>query len=169
MKTVTETVAFVLLIVAFVAGLALIPIGLPGLWVMVLALAGYAALVGIEQVGWTTIAAVVILALVAEMAEAWLGFRFARRYGATSRAGWGALAGGLAGTLVGTPIPIIGNVIGAFLGSFLGAVVLARSPDTDIRVTLGAGWGAVLGRAAGAAVKIAIGLAIAIMGIFAAL
>ncbi len=169
MRTVAESAAFVLLIVAFVVGLALIPIGLPGLWLMVLALVGYAALVGFEQVGWTSIAAVLILALVAEMAEAWLGFRFARRYGTSSRAGWGALAGGLAGTLVGTPIPIIGNVIGAFLGSFLGAVVLARGPDTDIRVTLGAGWGAVLGRAAGAAVKIAVGLAIAIIGVFAAL
>ena len=169
MKTVVETVAFILLIVAFLAGLVLIPLGLPGLWLMVLAVIGYAALVGFEQVGWTTIGAVIVLAVIAEAAEAWLGFRITRRYGRSNRAGWGALLGGLAGALAGTPIPIIGNVIGAFLGSFLGAVLLAQSPDSDIRLTLGAGWGAVLGRAAGAAVKIAVGLGIATIGVFAAL
>ena len=163
-----EIVPFVILLLIFLVGLVLVPFGLPGLWLMVLALIGYAALVGFEQVGWLTIGAVMVLALVGEAAEAWLGFRLARKYGASNRAGWGALLGGIAGVVLGTPVPIIGNIIGAFVGAFVGAVVLEYRPDTDIRSTLGAGWGAILGRAAGASVKIAIGLGIAVIGLYAA-
>jgi hypothetical protein len=39
------------------------------------------------------IALVVGLALLAEVFEAWSGFRFAQRYGGSSRAGWGAVLG----------------------------------------------------------------------------
>jgi uncharacterized protein YqgC (DUF456 family) len=163
-----EVIPLALMIVAFIAGLVLIPFGLPGLWLIILALVGYAALGSFEQIGWMTIAAVVVLGVVAEATEAWLGFRFAKRYGGSNRAGWGAFLGGLVGAVVGTPLPVIGNIVGAFVGSYLGAIILARSPDTDIRVTLGAGWGAVLGRASGAAVKIAIALAIAVIGLYAA-
>lgn len=164
-----DLVAIILLIAAFVVGLVLIPFGLPGLWLMVVALVGYAALDGFGHVGWEPVVAVAVLAGAAELAEAWLGFRFARRYGATSRAGWGSLLGGLVGAVVGTPVPVVGNILGAFLGSFLGAIILSHSPDTDIRLTLGAGWGALLGRAAGAAVKIAVGFSVAIIGLYTAL
>jgi len=163
-----EIVPFLILVLIFLVGLVLVPFGLPGLWLMVLALIGYAALVGFEQVGWLTIGAVTVLALVGEAAEAWLGFRLARKYGSSNRAGWGALLGGIAGAVLGTPVPIIGNIIGAFVGAFVGAVVFEYRPDTDIRSTLGAGWGAILGRAAGASVKIAIGLGIAVIGLYAA-
>jgi uncharacterized protein YqgC (DUF456 family) len=165
----SEIVPLLLLIPIFLLGLMLIPLGLPGLWLMVLALIGYAAFTGFERVGWVTLAVVVVMALLAEGAEAWLGFKFARRTGASTRAGWGALLGGLVGAVVGTPVPIIGNVIGAFVGAFVGAVVFEQTRGTDIREALGAGWGAVLGRAAGATVKIAVGFAIAVIGIYSAL
>jgi uncharacterized protein YqgC (DUF456 family) len=163
-----EIVLLVLLIAIFIVGLVLIPFGLPGLWLMVLGLVGYAALGRFQQIDWLTIAAVVVLALLAEAAEAWLGFRFAKRYGGTNRAGWGAFLGGLVGALVGTPVPVVGNIVGAFVGAFFGAIILSHDPDTDIRMTLSAGWGAVLGRATGAAMKIAVGFAIAIIGLYAA-
>jgi uncharacterized protein YqgC (DUF456 family) len=163
----TELIPLVILILAFVVGLVLIPFGLPGLWLMVVALVGYAALGRFELVGWPTLAAVVVLGVVAEAAEAWLGFRFAKKYGGSNRAGWGAFLGGLVGAVVGTPLPVIGNIVGAFVGAFVGAVVLQHSPGTEIKETLGAGWGAVLGRASGAAIKIAIGFAIAVIGLYA--
>jgi uncharacterized protein YqgC (DUF456 family) len=163
-----ELIPLLLLIVAFAIGLVLVPFGLPGLWLIVVALVGYAALGRFEQVGWTTLAAVVVLGLLAEAAEAWLGFRFAKKYGGSSRAGWGAFLGGLVGAVVGTPVPIFGNIVGAFVGAFVGAVVLQHAPGTDVKETLGAGWGAVLGRASGAAVKIAVAFAIAVIGLYAA-
>lgn len=163
-----ELIPLVVLILAFVVGLVLIPFGLPGLWLMVVALVGYAALGRFEQVGWPTLAAVVVLGVVAEAAEAWLGFRFAKKYGGSNRAGWGAFLGGLVGAVIGTPVPVIGNIVGAFVGAFVGAVVLQHSPGTEIKETLGAGWGAVLGKASGAAIKIAIAFAIAVIGLYAA-
>ena len=162
-------VSLLLLALAFLVGLALIPLGLPGLWLMVAALLVYAIVGGFHVIGWVTIVVVVALAALAEVAEAWLGFRVAKRFGGSSRAGWGAMAGGLVGAVLGTPVPVIGNVIGAFLGAFVGAVLIEYAAGRRIGDTLGAGWGAVLGRAAGAAVKITLGLIIAIIGIFAAL
>lgn len=164
-----ELVLVILLILSFVAGLLLIPFGLPGLWLMVLAVSGFAALTGFERVGWPTVIAVAVLALIGEVVETWLGFKMAKRYGGSSRAGWGALGGGIIGAVMGTPVPIIGNVIGAFLGAFVGAAALEHSGHGDVGRSLGAGWGAVLGRAAAAATKIALGLVIAILGIGAAL
>lgn len=158
-----------LLATTCLAGLILIPLGLPGLWVMVLGVIGYGWLTGFQTVGVGTIALVLGLAAVGEIVEAWLGFRLARRYGGSARAGWGAVVGGIAGAIVGVPVPIIGSVIGAFVGAFAGAAAFeylgARSLDGATR----AGWGAVLGRAGGAAVKVALGLVIAVISAVAVL
>lgn len=164
----THTIATLLLALCCVAGLALVPLGLPGLWVMVLGVIGYGWLTSFRTIGIATIAIVVGLAFLGEILEGWVGFGLARRYGGSHRAGWGALIGGLAGAMVGVPVPIIGSVIGAFVGSFIGAAAFEYSwsaaPGTAVR----AGWGAVLGRAAAAAVKIALGIVIAVLAAFAA-
>jgi uncharacterized protein YqgC (DUF456 family) len=150
-------------------GLALVPLGLPGLWVMVAGVVGYGWLTDFRSVGIATIAVVLGLAFLGEIIEAWLGFRFARTFGGSRRSAWGALAGGIVGAGLGVPIPIVGSVIGAFLGSFAGAALfeysLSRAPETAVR----AGWGAVVGRATAAAAKIALGVVIAVLGVFAAL
>src|SRR5436190_170312 len=86
-----------------------------------------------------------------------------------ARAGcWGALVGGIAGAMVGVPVPIVGSVIGAFTGAFVGAALFEYSVSRTPGVAVRAGWGAVLGRAAGAAAKIALGVVIAVIGGFAA-
>jgi uncharacterized protein YqgC (DUF456 family) len=164
-----EIFIFVLLVVIFLVGLAIIPLGLPGLWLMVIAIIGYAFIDGFTHIGWGTIALVIVLAGIAEALEAWLGFRFARRFGASKRAGWGALVGGLIGAIVGTPVPLIGSVIGAFVGAFVGALAFEYFGGSDARAGLGAGFGAVLGKAAGAATKISIGIVIAVIGLYSAL
>ena len=102
-----------LLIACCVVGLLLVPLGLPGLWVMVLGVVGYAWLTGFQTIGPGTIALATGLAFGAELLEWWLGFRLAQRYGGSRRAGWGALWGGLAGAAVGIPIPVVGSVVGS--------------------------------------------------------
>src|SRR2546428_890675 len=134
-----------------ILGLVLVPLGLPGLWVMVAGVAGYGWLTGFRSVGVATIAVVLGLAFVGEIIEAWLGFRFARTFGGSRRSAWGALVGGVVGAAMGVAAPLLGSVIGAFLGSFVGAGLLEasvfRAPHTAGR----AGRGAVGGRAAAAA------------------
>ncbi len=153
----------------FVIGLVLVPLGLPGLWVMVIGVIGYGGLTDFRTVGVATIAVVLALAFLGEIIEMWVGFRLTKRYGGSNRAGWGALIGGIIGAVIGVPVPIIGSVIGAFVGSFAGAMLFEYTLSATTSTAVRAGWGAVLGRAAAAAVKIALGLVIAVIGLFAAL
>jgi len=90
-------------------------------------------------------------------ASRWQAFRFAE------------LPAALPAALSGARIALAVGVIGAFIGSFLGAAVFEYSYSRHTGVATRAAWGAVVGRAAGAAIKIALGLIIAIVGLFAAL
>jgi hypothetical protein len=159
----------ILLIACLAAGLLLVPFGLPGLWLMVLGVVAYGWLTGFGTVTLGVIGIVALLALLAEVAEACVGFRFARRYGGSTRAGWGALAGGLVGALIGVPVPIVGSVIGGFAGAFVGAALVEYVRARRAGTAVAAGWGALLGRAAAVAVKLALGMAIAVVSLFAAL
>jgi uncharacterized protein len=161
--------AILLLIGCILAGLLLIPFGLPGLWVMLLGLLGYGWLTDFRTVSVLGIVLAFALALVGEVIEAWLGFRFARRYGGSSRAGWGALVGGLVGAVVGVPVPVIGSVIGGFVGAFAGAALFEYTRARETGTAASAGWGAVLGRATAAAMKMALGIVIGVSALFAAL
>ena len=161
--------AALLLLISGVLGLFLVPLGLPGLWVMVLGFIAYGWLTGFHSVGAVMIGIVVGLAVLGEIVDNWLGFRFARRYGGSSRSGWGALIGGIAGAAIGVPIPILGSVVGGVVGSFVGGALFEYSYSRRAGVAVAAGWGAVLGRAAAAAAKIALGIAIGVIGLFAVL
>jgi uncharacterized protein len=164
-----DAVAIFILISASIAGLLLIPFGLPGLWVIVLGVVGYGWITDFRSIGMGVMILSIALAFLGEVIESWLGFRFARRYGGSSRAGWGALIGGLIGAIVGVPLPLIGSVIGGFIGAFVGAALFEYTRARHYETAAKAGWGAVLGRAAAAAAKIALGVVIAVTAVFQAL
>ncbi|MEO8201731.1 MAG: DUF456 domain-containing protein [Gemmatimonadota bacterium] len=159
--------ALFLLLASFLVGIILIPLGLPGLWLMLLGIIGYGALTDFQTIGLTTLILAASLAFLGEIIEWRIGFKYAKRYGGSRRAGWGALIGGLVGAIAGLPVPIIGSVLGSFLGSFVGAAIFefTTSPDTAV----GAGWGALLGRIVGTAAKTALGFVIAVIGLGAVL
>lgn len=162
---------YLALLVLQVVGLCLIPFGLPGLWVQVAALVAYGFATDFAGVGAVVIGIVTALALVAEGLEFWLGGHFARRYGGSRAAGWGAILGGIVGAVAGVPVPVVGSIVGSFLGSFAGAVVfeVAWIRGTGFRPALRTGWGALLGRLAATAAKAGIGVAIAAVALFSAL
>lgn len=165
----TTALALTLLAVVGIVGLALIPLGLPGLWLIVLGVLGYGWMTDFRTVGVVTVVLVLGLAFLGEIIESWMGFRYARKYGGSSRSAWGALAGGLVGAILGVPIPVIGSIIGAFLGSFAGAVVFEYTATRRAGVAVRAGWGSVVGRAAAAALKMGLGLVILVIGVAAVL
>ena len=148
--------------VVLLLSLFVIPLGLPGTWIMVGSAIGYNALVRGDPIGWVTIGLTALLAVVAEVFEFSLSARYTKKYGGSRRAGWGAIVGGIIGAIVGVPVPIIGSVIGAFVGSFAGALVAeyTRRESTAGTATRVA-TGALIGRVVAAAMKTGIGVVIA--------
>src|SRR3989475_6833945 len=114
----THTLATLLLALCCLAGLVLVPLGLPGLWVMVAGVVGYGWLTDFRSVGVTTIALVLGLALVGEIVETWLGFRLARRYGGAFLPGGGGPGGGGVGARGGGPGRLIVQGLGGVVGAF---------------------------------------------------
>ena len=148
-------------IAVMTVSLLLIPLGLPGLWIMMLVLAA-GAWTGI--VSWWLFTALLALAAVAELLE-WVALdRLGKKYGGTRRTFWGALAGGIAGAIVGTPVPVIGSLLGVFAGTMLGASIATWTLVKDSELALNAGWGALLGRAVAIGLKTATGLVVLVAG-----
>jgi uncharacterized protein len=145
-----------------ILSLILIVLGLPGLWIMVASAVTYNLVVGGDPIGWFTLVAVGVLALVAELLEFSMTGRYARKYGGSRRAGWGAIIGGIVGAMVGFPVPIVGPVIGAFVGSFVGALVAELTAGTTAGDATRVAKGALIGRVMSTVLKIGIGFTIGI-------
>lgn len=160
--------AVILLAAICLVSLFIIPLGLPGTWVMLAAGVGYSILVP-NSIGWIALVGVTVIAVVAEIFEFTLAGQYARKYGGSRRASWGAIIGGTVGAIVGVPVPVIGSIIGAFVGAFLGALVFEYSRGSGAQVSTRAAWGALIGRAVAAAMKVGAGIAISVWLIFAAL
>lgn len=154
--------AAVLLLAAIALGLLMIPFGLPGTLVIFAATLSYYLLVPHGPIGLATVILVGALMVVAEVLEFLLAGRYTKKYGGSKRAGWGAIIGGMVGAFLGVPIPIIGSVIGAFVGSFVGAFAFEWYGHKDHTVATRVAWGALVGRAVSAAIKVGIGLGMAV-------
>ena len=151
------------LLLALVLGgcLFLIPLGLPGLWLMLAAGFAYDMLMpGPDPIGIWNIAGALVLAVLAEIAEFTLAGKYARKYGGSRRAGWGAILGGIVGAFMGVPVPIIGSVIGAFAGAFIGALAFEYMGNRNASAATRVAWGALIGRVVAAGLKVAVGVAI---------
>lgn len=141
--------------------LLLIPLGIPGLWIMVgIVAAGLAA----GQISLGVFLLLLGLAIAAEVAE-WVSVdRLGRRYGGSSRTFWGALLGGAVGVVLGAPVPVAGSLIGAFVGTLAGATLATWLDTRRVGGSLRAGWGALLGRTVAVGVKVFAGLVILVLG-----
>ena len=155
-----------LAIVGMIVALVLIPLGLPGLWIMIgiLAVATFA-----DEVSPIILVLLVVVALLAELAEWAIVARTSARWGGSRKAFWGAIAGGLVGILVGLPVPlpILGPLIAGLLGTFVGAAAVTLWETRALRSAGRVGCGAVLGRAFAAATKTAAGVVILVTGVAA--
>lgn len=158
-----------ILAAVIVLSLILIVLGLPGLWIMVATAVAYNLVVPGDPIGWFSLVAVGVLALTAELLEFTLAGRYARKYGGSRRAGWGAILGGMAGAIVGVPVPIVGPVIGAFVGSFLGALIAELTGGSSAGDATRVAKGALIGRVVSTALKIGIGFTIGVWIFIAAL
>ena len=152
-----------LAVVIMVVALLLIPLGLPGLWVMIGVLT--LAVAGNEVSPWILLVLIVV-AVLAELAEWAIVARTSARWGGSRKAFWGAIVGGIAGILLGLPVPlpILGPLLAGLLGTFAGAAAVTLWETRAMRSAGRVGCGAVLGRALAAAAKTAAGVVILVAG-----
>lgn len=144
-------------VIIMVIALISIPLGLPGLWIMI-GVAAVGAITG--AVSLMSLLACVLIAVAAELVEFFLLGKLTRKYGGSRKAFWGALVGGFAGIFVGVPIPIIGSIIAGMVGAFAGAALVTYAETRKLDSAHRVGWGAVVGRMLTAVAKTAAGIAI---------
>lgn len=159
--------ASILLVLGLLLGLLIIPFGFPGLWVMAGAVLVYSYAVPNGAISLWTVLPVAALAALGEVLELVLAGRFARRYGGSRRAGWGAILGSIVGAILGVPVPVIGSMLGAFAGAFVGAWLAEMSRAREVASATRVATGALLGRVAAVAAKIGIGMVIIVWVIVA--
>lgn len=160
---ITSSLALPLLVVTLAGSLFLIPLGLPGLWLMLGAALVYWIAVPLGGIGLWTLIGASILVIIAETLEFTITGRYTRKYGGSRRASWGAILGGIVGAIIGVPVPIVGSIagamVGAFAGAFLGEMTVSRADRSDPgKVAMGA----LFGRAVAAAMKCGIGIVVAV-------
>jgi uncharacterized protein YqgC (DUF456 family) len=152
-------------------GLFLTIVGLPGLWLMVATLVGYAWITTMgHYVGWTTLIVIFGLALIAEVLEFYVGSAGAKKAGASRRGMLGALVGALVGGFLFTiPVPVLGTIFGVCFGAFVGAALVEMGVVGNATHAGRVGWGAAKGRFFGIVLKLCFGLLMLLYTLIAAL
>ncbi len=161
--TIVWALLFILAVVAF---WCLNLIGLPGNWMIAAATILYAWMdPETGNLRWGVVAAVVFLALLAELVEFAASAAGVKKAGGSRRGAvlalLGSVAGAMTGLFVGIPIPVFGSVIAAFLfaglGAFVGAVLGETLKGRPMEESWNVGQAAFFGRLLGTAAKIGIG------------
>ncbi|MCE5277510.1 MAG: DUF456 domain-containing protein [Planctomycetaceae bacterium] len=142
--------------------------GLPGNWLIVLAMGGFAwwqwnpALSPWAQpVSLQSLILLLVLAILGEIIEFVAGLAGARKASGSWWGSIGALGGSLVGAAVGTfviPIPLLGTLIGACAGAFAGALLFEMASGKPLKPAVAVGKGAGIGRLLGTVGKMAVGV-----------
>ena len=156
------TAAAIAIVLVQLAALCMIPLGLPGTWLQVIA-AGIVAWTMDGSLGGFLV--VLGLAIAGEVAETLSGRWGAQRFGGSRRAAWGALLGGFAGLFVGLPIPVLGSLVMSFVGTFVGALAGEMWERGGLTPELRVGMGALVGRAVGIGLKLGAAFVIALLSL----
>jgi uncharacterized protein len=156
------TAGLIAIVLVQLVALCMIPLGLPGTWLQVLAVGIVTWRMDRPLLGFTI---AVGLAVVGEIAETLSGQWGTRRFGGSRKAAWGALLGGFAGLFVGTPIPVIGSLVMSFVGTFVGAIAGEMWERGRVAPELRVGMGALVGRATGVAFKLGMAFVIAVLSL----
>ena len=156
MLTILSIFGYILLYLVMLAGIVVIPLGIPGEFAILAAVIVLMLFTGTSQVSWLTLVILVCLCLLAELIEAVTGFAGAKYKGSLWSA-FGALVGGLIGTVIGAAFGlIIGALIGALVGTFAGAFLIEYHITRHSGGAACVATHALIGRMIGSAVKVAI-------------
>jgi len=165
-------IEYLLLLVVLLAGLGLLVITMPGLWLMTAAACVYGLFTHFRYIGAKTLITLLLLSFIAEIVELTLGGAAAKKAGGGRRAMIGGLAGGVLGGIFLTfliPIPVLGTIAGICLGSFLGAAGFELLGGQPIPHSFRVGVGAAKGRFMGIVSKLVFGIVMFLLTLVVAL
>ena len=138
------------------AAIAVIPMGIPGTFIIVANSLVYALLTDFAEVSVGILGILLAIAVLAEVAEFYLGAATAGKYGASRQGMIGAIVGGIVGAIWLTAFfPLVGTIAGAFVGAFAGATLFEYLNTRDWEKSVRVGIGAFLGSVGGKLTKIA--------------
>jgi uncharacterized protein len=143
-----------LFILVLLFGAFSILFGFPGTVVILIDAVAYAAVTGFERIGFKILITLLILSILAELADFAVGLAGAVKFGASRNAFLASVIGGVVGAALLAPFFLgLGAIAGGFLGGFAGILVVELLNRNRLKPTLRVAWGALLGRAAGVCVK----------------
>lgn len=154
-----EWIAAILFGIAALLAVALVIFSLPGVWMLAL-IAVMTEVFYPELLGNWTIAAILALAVVAEIVDTLASAAGAKKAGGSKRAMFASIIGAIVGGVIGTPIfPIVGTIVGAILGAGIFAAVLEstkRYQELEGDNVRTRSWNVGVGAAKGRAVAILV-------------
>jgi uncharacterized protein YqgC (DUF456 family) len=159
--------AILLAVFAIVSWLSQL-VGLPGNWMLVVAVALYAWIVpsdGRADIGWQIVIVLVVLAVIGEIVEFVAAASGVTKAGGSRRGAVlalvGSIVGGILGLGIGLPIPVIGSLLAAVvfggLGALAGAMLGESWKGRDFDSSLQIGKAAFVGRVLGTVGKLIVG------------
>lgn len=157
------SLAYVFFYLTMLLGVVLVPLGLPGEFLIVIATGVFILAAGSGIISWGTFLALLVLGILAEIIEFFAGL-FGAKVKGSLWSGVGAIIGGIAGAFIGAPFGlIVGSLVGVFAGTFFGAylVELYISKHSDQAMTVAGA--ALVARLIGVAVKVTIALVMIII------
>lgn len=154
-----EWFALVILVLLTLVGVTLNFFTGIGTLIMLVGAVVYAAMTGFEVLSLKTLLVLGALYACGEAFESVSSIVGTKRMGGSSKAAIGGVIGGLVGAILGAPLVFgIGAFLGMALGLFLGAALIELAVNKNVRQSLKAGVGSLLGRMASIAVKTVIAL-----------
>jgi hypothetical protein len=162
-----EILGHVLFWLTMIGGIAIIVVGLPGTFLIVVNSFVFGWFTGFVDLTAGVLLGLLAIALVAEGIEFFLGAAAAARFGGSKMAIGGAIVGGFLGAIWLTSLlPVFGTIAGAFIGAFGGAALFEYIGTKDWDRSLQAGYGAFLGALGGRLTKIAAAVSMIVIVAF---
>lgn len=159
--------AFFILLVTSLVGVALTLLTLPGVWlILAVAVAAQFAYGDPQLFSWWTLGAALGLALLGEVAELGASAVGATRCGGGRSGAVGSIVGSTIGAIAGTfliPVPVAGTIAGGVIGAAAGAVaaergLAKRTWGDSCRIGQGAAVGRLIATIAKLGVTAAVGI-----------
>jgi uncharacterized protein len=149
-----EVGGLTLFILVLLFGTFSILFGFPGTVIIFIDALTYSVITGFEKIGIKILLTLLVLSVLAEVADFAVGMAGAVKFGVSRKGFWAFTIGGFIGALLMTPFFLgLGLLIGTFLGGVIAILTMELLARNKLKPTLRAAYGAILGRVAGICVK----------------